>query len=340
MPSYFNDGGSARLYNYSSILPDYVKDAPAESEQDFSKLASEWFADASNRRYPVDSKANTFLSIMNFVLDKEAMEPWRAKAVGDRLMKEASAWGVESPVVPSEPEAVSHKIQLKVAGDVAHVVDIHGKRSWKEAAEDMYSNPSKLPYGARRQLARGLLTAPVDMRAEVSEDVGRYLEKAAGFGMATKDDAASAVMDRVVMLDRENPEMTKPLRDWAGGLPDGMTPEILSKTASLLDIFDRATGTNRWYRRGVETPEEMIFKYLEKDAEEMDAEAVTLMDGRVVSRTGLVNREKEIKEFMERYLGEAPWSSPDEMVEFIETLPRPDAQALGNSVDLGPELGA
>ena len=339
MSKEFNDPSNRKLYHAfkNFQVPEYVANAPAEKT--FEKLGSEWFADQGRRQYPVGTKADTWMSCVSFVQDKGSMEPWRARTIESRLIKEAMAWGIEEDFKPVEKETPeTYDIDLNIGGKVAHTVKLANSKHWKEAAKDLKDNPYKLTYGARKQLATGLLNAPEELRKEASDSDIEYLDKAAGFGTCPRVDVGKALINRVAMYHRTYPEVATPLTKWAQKLPDKMDRDILCKTASLIDIADRATGTHRFYRKGVDTPEEMLFKVVEKTASELVEEAVTLMNGRTFSKTALSNRMDQISKFAERYLGEVPWEDPESMIDVIETLPKPDADALINSIDMGPEL--
>lgn len=151
--------------------------------------------------------------------------------------------------------------------------------------------------------------------------------------MNDKAGVIKALNTRVVHAYRTHPKISNVLVKTAQSI-DRVTPKVLTKVAHIIDIADRALRLNRYYNNGLSTPEEALFTVLHKHAAAVVDEAVRMSTGDILSKTALLNRKEAIDRFFENYEGEVPYSSSDEMVQVVSSLPRQDARELMNTVGL------
>jgi hypothetical protein len=206
---------------------------------------------------------------------------------------------------------------------------------YKEAAEYLVDNKSKMTYDMRRSFARDLTNTPDKFKCELPTDVSEYVEKAAGFGMATDVTLMEGIMSRVAHLYRTYPDLSDKLVKTAKELKTmDYKPSTLHKIAGMLDIVDRAVELHRYYDHGHKTPEESVFTITQKTAQDFTSEALRLTTGNVISKTALLNKKSMVDEFFENYMGEKPYDSDEEMIDIVASLPRDDAEALETTVPL------
>jgi hypothetical protein len=333
MADVFNDANYSRLFNASKIveLPQFVKEAAAVEEQDFSNVPSDQFAYPSLRRYPHNSKSNTYLSRLYFDMDKTAYDKGRTALMQKSIDKAARFWGLEPQLQKTAAETEAGKvysIPLEVGGQVVHTVEIESQQHFKEAVEYLYKNKTDFNYDLRRQFARGLYRAPKELVGKIQPEHIEYMEKAAGFGMNTRDNVGKVLLGRVCLLEGRYPEYSEKLTKYAMELPSKITPAVLHKTASIIDLADRAAELHRMYGQGLQTPEEALFAVTEKTAAEVAAEMIPLQDGNVTSYTKLKLNKSAVDKFFQEYFGEIPYSDETGMRDVVASLPRNDAEAF------------
>jgi len=318
----------------SVAVPGFVKEASAEAG-DVRYYSSDIFGDPARRKYPLNNRANTWLSREYFGQDRHMYDQGVAGAIGGRIEKAASYWGLEPSKRLETPEGEYHTVRGMQGEETVLETKVADQGHYKAAAEYLVASKASLTYDIRRSFARGLLAAPAHMRAELPAATQAYLEKAAGFGMGTRPAVNKAIMARVANVHTAYPELSAMLVKAAQALRGTpVTPQVLHKVAGMLDIVDRSTQLHRYYDKGHTTPEEAVYTILSKDAETVKAEAVRLATGDLISKSALLNRKEAVDRFFEEYMGEVPYSSGDEMVAVVGTLPRQDASALMDSVGL------
>jgi len=334
----FNDANNTKLYKASKlvVLPDFVKEAEEIKSQNFSTTASDQFADPGKRKYPCNTKSNAWLSRMYFNMDKEAMDRCDKEVIGRNIEKWASFWDLEDTydVQPTLKKPDYYNFDIKDrSNNIVTTVTIPSKQHYKEASESLYTNRSKFTYDMRKQYARGLMSAPSDIKEQLHEKTAEYLEKAAGFGMTTREEVGELFLDRISSLNRTHPEYADKLAKYASETPLTITPAYLQKTAELISIVDNASGLSLRYNRDVSTPEEVLFRVLEKEAQMVKDEMIIMQDGKTRSKTELLNKTAAINGFFQDYFGEVPYGSDSEMVDVVSSLPKSDAEAFNNIVE-------
>ena len=315
-------------------LPDFVKTASLEADG-YNFYSSNVFGDPAGRKYPLNNKSNTWISREFFAHERGNYTPDVADVIDGRIQKAAAFWKLEEPTKIKAPDDEYHPVSAVHGEKVIFSTKISKQGHFKEAAEYLAGNKSKMTYDMRRSFARDLLNTPEHLKCELDSGLQEYIEKAAGFGMATQPRLITAIQRRVVHVYREHPELSEKLVKMAQSLKEiKCTPTTLHKVAGMLDIVDRAVELHRFYDQGHKTPEEDVFSIVEKTAKAFTEEALRLQSGNIISKTALINKKAAVDEFFENYMGEVPYSSDSEMLDVVASLPRNDASALEGTVDL------
>jgi len=318
-------------------LPPFVKEAALS--EDYAVYTNEIFGDPAERRYPLNNRANTWMSRRFFEQDKGNLVHEKAAAVKDRIDKAVKFWKLEPDTkIHADPEEY-HTIAAIHGPSTIFETKIASCGHYKEAAEYLYTHKDKMTYDMRRSFARGLHVTPDQFKTDLDSDVSEYIEKAAGFGMNTKPAIQEASLARVTYIHTKHPDYSERLVKMAKEVNDmDCTPSTLNKVAGMLDLVDRAVEMHRYYDKGLTTPEESIFSITEKKAASFIKEAVKLTTGDMVSKFDLLQKKAAVDKFFDSYIGEIPYSSDDEMIAVVESLPRNDAKVLVQAIEGGPTM--
>ncbi len=332
----FNDSNHAKLLDIFERMevPEFVKEATVHDEQDFSEVRMDMFGDPSRRMYPLNSRSNTWLSREYFKKDRASLRKEAADAIERRIQKAAEFWKLEpSKEKERKPETPAYVVDVRHDGKTVMNFPLASHMECKEAVEYLRGNRSRLTYDMRVSYARGLLTAPDELRRTLSEDDELFLEKTAGFGVALPEHVNHAIATRIAAVGRTYPFYAEKLAMAAHELKDTeLNPSILRKVASMLDLVDRATEMHKAYDKGLKAPEDELFSLTQKAASWMKEEIVELANGRRLSKTALLEKKVEVDSFFQNVIGEIPYSNDTEMIDVIKSLPRDDADSLVEAI--------
>jgi hypothetical protein len=348
----FNDPNYAGLFEIWQTVevPRFVKEAAVAEDQDFAALPFDNFAHPAARMYPLNNRSNTWLSREYFGKDRPQYAEKLAEEIDRRIRKAASFWKLDEPkrlaatpyppvyTIVIEDEAVHEKLAADGISKVASLepvrrstVEIRTPEHYRQAAEGLLEKRASWSYAMRSSLATGLLDAPPEMHAELPEDLDEYLHKAAGLGTCTAREARDAVYGRMCVARGKNEPIAESLCKIAAhlsGLDGSLPADKLHKVAKVLDLADHALGLHREYGKGQALPEEQLFRITERTVRKIAEEAVALSNGQVLSRAELRKQAAKVSEFFRSRFDEVPYSSDDEMIDVVQSLPRPDATAL------------
>jgi hypothetical protein len=336
--SVFNDPSYAKLLQIFTEceVPEFVKEASAESDQSFSDVTMDWYADPVNKKYPMNNKSNTWLSREYFRKDRGSFSKQAAESIGKRLDKAAVFWGLEKVAYKNieAPKGPVHFVEVKHEGHTRMSFPLKSAFQTKEACEYLKKNASKLTYEMRRTMAKGLYSSPSDFKTELTPADEMFIEKTAGYGVSIPSRVNHAIGSRVTALRTSHPEYADRLVKLAHELKGtDLTPVMLDKAASMLDLIDRATDLHKAYNNGLSTPEEDLFCMTQKAAESIGHELVELTNGSRVMYSDLIEKKAQVDEFFRNVVGEIPYSNSKDMVDIIRSLPRDDADGLEKALE-------
>jgi hypothetical protein len=335
--SVFNDPSYAKLLQIfqECEVPEFVKEA-SESDQDFSDVTMDWFADPVNKRYPMNNKSNTWLSREYFRKERGGLAKQAAESIEKRLDKAAVFWGLEKAAYKNieAPQGMIHFVDVKHEGHTRMSFPLKSAFQAKEACNYLKKNASKLTYDMRRTMAKGLYSAPEDFKTDLTPADEMFIEKTAGYGVSIPSKVNHAIGIRVTALGNSHPEYREKLVKLAHELKGtDLTPAMLDKAASMLDLVDRATELHKSYGTGMTTPEEDLFCMTQKAAASIGHELVELTNGSRVMYSDLIEKKAQVDEFFKNVVGEIPYSNTKDMVDIIRSLPRDDADGLEKALE-------
>ena len=274
---YCDDASHQRLHKLSRLMtmPDFVESAPVIAQEDVANLPVAVFADPANRKFPLHTKAATWLAQAYFSHDRHLYPNQQAAVVQDKIDKAAAYWGIggftkqarsdvetfQSRVAPELTDA-DFALIIERDGQRDPMLPIHNEDNIKASAATLYNMRSKCPYEWRVTAARRILKKAGDLGVQFDDGLGEYIVKAAGVGSSFPSVAADQLAHRALMI----PDSQKEVKVAAAKLAKAvsMMPGLpkaakLVKIAAIVDRMDREQGFNKYYDQGVPAPEEFLF---------------------------------------------------------------------------------
>lgn len=267
--------------------PDYVLDANPNgmNKEASAKLPDALFADRVNRRYPIDSKASTWLSAAYFAKtaqDDNYSSSLMRTIVEKTIKLAADRYGIRKDVDEVMDLMRSKPAVKKAADDESNygwpserkypMFDEHGvKMANSYFAENCFNYPPEM----RKEIATRIFQKCAEYGVEANDTVRRE----AGQGFNLREDVGVELMDRVKMASHDNPEAAGALAKAASALmlmPMAGYQANMQKFASLLDSFDEALGFADQYGRRFRSPMEILHGRNIKEAQAFLDDSVQL----------------------------------------------------------------
>lgn len=265
-------------------MPAFVKDAAFTDPADAVELPNAVFADPVRRKFPLHTKAATWLSQLYFLENRHKYATPEARRVQEKISnaagyfgiagdtkQAAQAWETHQQAEPADLSDADFAIVVDHAGQKIRRFPINNPVNVKSAAAHLYGNRMHYPYDWRRIAARKILHKAAELEVQdIEPDLHVYLTRAAGFGSTAPSIAAEKIGTRFLLLSDAEKDLkvkTARLAQAVRGMSGIPTPADMTKLAQIIDRLDREHGFYKYYDQGVETPEEMFFDLTQKKAE-------------------------------------------------------------------------
>jgi hypothetical protein len=330
-----------QLYKLSNIIeiPNFVKEANESDPDEIKGLPSSCFADPSHRKYPVHTKHDAYLSRLYFSKNASMYkDASQAKLVGENLEKSASFWGLDAEyqMKVSIEKTASQSYSIPISNAVGDTIDtwvLNTPRDFEKAAIQIFENKNMFSFPQRSSIAKKMLQIPLKKEANLTPEVSEYLEKAAGYGMNSKENVMDLLMSRSLLYNMKSPAFGDRVAQLAEKVAsEEITPNLLAKVATVMDICDRELNLTKHYNNGrMSSPEEELFVYTEKVANDIKSANIKLTNGKVMSLDKMA--EDKLNRYFEEYIGELPKCGYEEKLSIVKSLPVPDADALVNFME-------
>lgn len=298
---YCSDTNHQRLHKLSKLMnmPDFVSSSPTADSADIEKLPNSVFADPENRKFPLHTKAATWLAQAYFSHDRHLYTTQQAATIQDKIEKASRHWSIENftkqaraevenftSQVPPDLTDADYALVIEQDGRKNPMLPIHNEANIKASAATLYNMRSKCPYEWRLVAARKILHKAAALGVSFEEGLGEYLIKAAGRGSVFPVHAAERLAQRMLMIpdNQKNVKVaTAKLAKTVSQLPGLPSAATLVKLATIVDRIDREQGFTKYYdEAGLETPEEIFFQLTHEKAAQIRNSYLTLTTGTVV----------------------------------------------------------
>lgn len=342
-----DDNLRATLYNIckKGEAPEYVTEASPLTKEAAASLPDALFADRVNRRYPIDSKANTWLSACYFAktasTDGYGTETMR-NYVESCIKLAADKYGIRKDVDAAMERIRSVPIEKKAADDLSNYgwpeqkkYPMFDERGVKLANEYFSENAFKYGPELRREIARNILRKSAEYGISPKDRV----RTEAGEGIQRRDFTAAQLLDRVKAGSVANTKLAMAFSDVSKTmleLPPERYVKLMDKFAELVQAYDEANGFDDGYGKRFHSPAELMHGMSMKEAEALKEDTVILKDTGF-SITKLASLPIEVftdalgDEFGER-VKSASGIDRDKLADELHSMPEPDKGALLRSI--------
>ena len=338
----YDDAGRTQLHGFDKVLelPDFVKTASESDPADLKGLQSYCFADPANRKFPVHTRHDAWLSRLYFAKNKSMYKrASEAAIVEEGLKKAAEYWSLEGdyevkPIMEKQAAPMTKVAINNYQGDKIDEWELRSPRDFEKAAIQIFENKNMFTYPQRKAAARAILGSGEMLKgAKLAPAVHEYLEKAAGYGLSTLPVVLEELRKRAALYQGMSMGFADRVADLADKLTaaNDVTPALLGKVAEVLDVCDKHLGLFPSYKRGLATPEEALFQMTEKTACEQANSLVRLTNGKVLAIEKL--SEAALDNYFDNVMGENPGGTYEEKLAAVRALPRPDADDLVKFVE-------
>jgi hypothetical protein len=273
---FYTDKNKSILASISQSIeiPEDVLQKKANERLD-TDMSDNAFGDPANKLWPVDSRADTWLSLAYFTKTASSGYPGREK-VKETLRKAASLWEIPYSVVTNIEEALTPAVPKQAAAAAVPVAT---------EGQSLLDNASKYTYASRLAKAEMLLKRAGETGEILDHSMHQSLERMAAQGRCSAEDARAYAKE--LTGNCRNP-LAAGVRKIAAELDDNrdasgimVTPMHLAKLACASDILLRG-GTG--YRNGAGLPEDRLFTSTDSFTQFLRDDALRTTGGQWVSK--------------------------------------------------------
>lgn len=331
-------------------VPDFVKSASTEAKEELGKLPARVFADPQHRKFPVHTKAATWLAHAYFKHAAPHYSTEERRCIQQRIDKAAGFWKISKQLTdfdnqwerlhtfhaPRNLPNEQYALIYKSAGYEIRKFPMPNPASVKLAGEHLFADRHRYTYPMRKFAARRILKAQKKADVQFQPETSEFLNRASGEGGAFPLDISTKLAQRAIMVKKQHPDLAMKLAEIAESIENEshLSNDRLDKLAGLVDSVDQHTGLYKYYYEGVPMPEEFIFNIQEKEAQAFLDSNVMLTTGKAYKLAELKGLQLEKlaevvgKEFSDAIMdksGQVDWAK---FAEIAPTLPRGDARLL------------
>lgn len=318
--------------------PEFVKEAAMTDEEDTKELPGTSFADPSRRLYPLHTKADTWMSAAFFY--KHASDN---KQVEDRILKAASMWEVDVDSIKTSLKASiekqasdtnpAYEVLIRHGDKVYSSIPINSAADLEKTASHILENAAKMPYAVRKDACEQILDVRNKLNTRFTVDMSSKLQKTAGAGTCTADQARYALKIRKALYRERQPEFIKTLEGITETLDktasDMVAPPVLEKIANIFDYMDRFTELHHKYAKdqgNFKLPEFDLFHVTKADIDAFNANSLILSNGAVFNKHAAVENPL-IRPFLNDVFG-IKVNEDSEVLQKLAELDGPEADMV------------
>lgn len=335
--------------------PDFVKQAsiekicgPANGLHD-----NALYAHSSKRAFPCHSKAATWVSMAFFLDTKDSLNPFEVTMVEKRLDKFAGYHGIQhltDALKQQHLQLVKSASPVDSPNDYALITEmVDGSKKYhyplrnalevKTAAAYLQNYRDHFGYRDRQAMARKILDKTVEFGAALGDDLHDFVEKQAGVGLCSAEDASKLLWERITLLNattHSNTDLLLEMTKAAKAIletPDQTTqPDNLEELAEFVDRLDEGLRLKSAYGQLLSRPEEVLFAVTKRAASKMASSICELNTGSVFN---LQDMDKlslcEIRDvlgdnFADAVSSDGVFIDREKLADVMKTMPRPDAE--------------
>lgn len=272
-------------------VPHYVRQYTLPDEKTASTLSEGLFADPVNRLYPINDKANTWLSAAYYAFDAQQPGTKIAGDIWGAIVNAAEIYGVSSDVTKLNDTIVNgfHTKQASVedsnygwlqrdgTGKVIErrypMFDMAGV---KKAAAYFDENRRHYGLGMCRTVAGNILRKAAEYGVDTN-DLPASIEREAGMGLPRRSVIMRELNERAELSkDAENGALLANVTRLVGASDDAELHANVEKIAEVLEQFDKLEGLTHHYGKGITYPTDFLYGVSMKEADAFVNKSVKL----------------------------------------------------------------
>lgn len=333
--------------------PDYVKEASSDRLCGEEGLPPHLYADPVRKLYACHTAPAVWASTAFFNEKRASLPADQAARIQQRLGETARYFHIEGDIgelkakvaralstdTGSLPDDLFAIVERFEDGRTERRYPMRNSHEVQKAAEYLEQYRDQLRYADRRRVADKIMQKAAEYGTNLQQWQGT-LEKLAGLGACTGQEAAELVRSRARVLRNSDAKLRDELEKLAamieekGELFKHYAP--LDKLAGIVDQFDHERGLNQGYRQGIlDRPEDILFGITEKVAMDLSQELVEN------PRTGLIYKRADLASMNLQTIGAAmgdefasaistanAWVDLEKLAEIVPTLPLNDAETF------------
>lgn len=299
------DGNGAELYRLSNLYsaPAFVKSASKSDLVPDAQLPPAAYADPRNKTYPLHSKAAVWASYAFFQDKKANYRKVDADMVEERILLAGRRLGIADSLaqlkqasernVPTATEQLPDEdfALVWVDGDKKERhLPMRNSVEVKQAAAYLakWRSDPRLCFEDRQNIAEKIASKANTLGVNLGEYT-ELVEKQAGYGACTTNDAVELIRERV-QASRRGPGALTELQNGLLKLADILEKnpgqirdyELRVKLAGNLDAFDRANKLNPLVRDGhLPAVEDVLFRFTREKLASVGGEHVSTTTGNI-----------------------------------------------------------
>lgn len=172
----------------------------------------------------------------------------------------------------------------------------------------------------------------------------KEISSMAGLGVTVKEAAISQLKRRALNANTEPEKRAADALSKLAGILERAEVEILpqatlEKVALALDAFDRFTGLDKQYGDSLAYPEDVLFSFTKKSADQIKNELIAMTNGSTYWLSDMVKSGQDAFEVLGDIRSEMVDATTGmldmyKVSEIVPTLPRPDANLLDNALQM------
>lgn len=266
-------------------VPDYVSNHSPVDTEDAVKLAASQFADMATRMFPIDSPASTWLSNAYFHINRGrlAVKEATADIILGRINEAGQIYGIEKDLKEVTDQLSVMAKEASADSDDANygwiVKDASGRTTGRryfigdadgvrKAANYFATYRDKYPFQLRKSIA-GFILKKASQHSVLLESLPGLVQREAGMGVPNIANLRDDLERRAIMC--KDAEIKAAFNDLSSMICSSEPEEVaknLDKIAELLDEYDRTTGLDKKYGKGILTPADIVYEVTLKEAQD------------------------------------------------------------------------
>jgi hypothetical protein len=348
-----DDGNLAEFVRLSRLyqLPDYVKKAAVSDLIPDETAPANYYADfRGQRRYPIHTKAATYVSTLYFLEKQAAFPPTIRKLIGERLLKAAGFWGITNEAkqaaerhqeIEKQAEYPDSTYALVVVGSDGNKERQYPLRNTLEvkAAADWFVEylpqlRQEFSFTDRSTIAGNILNKAAELGANIGANKD-IIERCACRGTGSPNAIANMLRKRAMLVSHKEVKavMQKLASSTANTAKIFMDPASMLKLAEVVDQFDRANNLLNRYSPSVPAPEDVIYEVTFNKLAEIKTDSCPTQTGSVYDKEQFSKLAiADVKDLFGDDIADAVCTGlkldPEKFAAVASTFPRPDAQLL------------